>query len=245
MSNPHVARAQLRFAAGLCAVLAVGWLFRLSWPPRFLAIAVADPVRTAAVLMIVLNGLQIHVLLVFRSLLSSRVGATSSGQFILALVAVLGIDLLASIYLLVSGAPGYQTYTSPLGPYMLVVAYPLLSQLALATLLIAFGYSVRRIVQDRDPTLRWYAQTQIVAGFGFASLTLAPLAALSMVAGYGLLAAAFWDMSRGVARIGMRHAIGHGTPNMTLPARRIASGATGRPVELAGPTLARTPRMGG
>jgi len=211
MHSRPTALPGLRAAACLTAVLAFGWLIRLV-PPRFLPNASADPVRAALVLMFVLNGLEVYVLLVLRRFLAARVRAANPGQYLVALAALFATGALASAYLLLSGLADQPADLVPNGPYLVLVAYLPLSQLAVGALLIAFGYSVLRSIPDRDAPLRRYAHTQLAAGVGLSSMVFAPLAALAMGAGHLILAAAFWKDARPARAPQERHAFGHGTP---------------------------------
>lgn len=239
MADRIASPARLRVAAFLSGLIAAGWLLHLSWLPRFLS-DVNGAFRAAAAFMLVLNGLQMYVLLTLRLWLAVRGDTTSPGHYLVAYVAVLAADLLGNCYLLISGVPGYQVYTSPLGPYMLLFAYPLLTQLALGVVLIAFGYSVLRTAQDRDATLRWYGYLQIAAGFSVSSLAFAPLAALPLAAGYLLLVQMLWRAGRTPEVPRVRHASGRIKPNVTISNQRDPGCVPARGNAMHGAGLAAT-----
>jgi hypothetical protein len=159
--------------------LALGALTRSQWGPLLeSSISTAttlEVVARAAPIYAVVSGLHAYVVWTFNRFLIRAYSYRGADRAVLLAVVVLGLDVLANLYLLLSGAPGFQVYSIPLGFYGAFFSYPQFAYVTLGVALIAFGYSLLRFPHDLGGILRLYARVQIVTG---AALVAPPLAGL-------------------------------------------------------------------
>jgi hypothetical protein len=168
-------------------VLAFAWPVRAGWTVLLGWLGKEPSAGGAAALVLALDCGDAYLVWTLRQLLVRRYGFHGADRSSLAVVGVLLLDAAAELYIILSGAPGFQVYSYQ-GPFTVILAYPMFQLFALAIALMAFGYSLLRFADDLYGVLRSYAYAQIAMGIALASLTLAILAVVPALVGHLLLA---------------------------------------------------------
>lgn len=169
-------------AGALSVALAILW-----WPHVRWVNDTAAPVAWRASVLVGVMGAYAYVLWSFRRWLNERFAFHAADPWIGALLAVFGVDLVAQLQVVASGAPGFRIYTYPLGLYRIALAYPHFACLGAGVIYAALGYSLLRFPDDLNGRMRACAYAQVSTGAVLASLSFAGWAVIPAIAGHLLV----------------------------------------------------------